>query len=80
MQQFRVYICQKYQAEKYIIHKKRDEICSHERLSDTDVIHNFRYSVPVRKLHACCQYVQECRAKPAALVTMFKAKAVYIMF
>ena len=40
------------------------------------VIQGFRDSVPVRKLHACCQDMQKFRAKQAGLVEVFKAKAV----
>ena len=38
------------------------------------VIHDFRDSVPVRKLHACCKDMQKFRAKQAVLVVLFKAK------
>ena len=44
------------------------------------VIHGFKDSVSVRKLHACCWDMQKFRAKQAALVVVFKAKAVYNRF
>ena len=40
------------------------------------LIHGFRDSVPVRKLHACCYYMQKFRAKQGVWIVVFKAKAV----
>ena len=38
-------------------------------------IHGFTDSVPVCKLHACCEDMQKFRAKKAVLVVVFKVKA-----
>ena len=40
-------------------------------------LHGFRDSVPVRKLHSCCQDMQKFQAKQAVLVVLFKAKELY---
>ena len=39
-------------------------------------MHDFRNSVPDRKLRICCWDMQKCRAKQALLVVVFKTMAV----
>ena len=50
---------------------------SKTQMRDALLIHGFRDSVPVRKLHACCYDTQKLRAKQAVLTVVFKAKAIY---
>ena len=39
IQESRVYICKKFQGEEDFISKEFDKICSHEKLSDEEVIY-----------------------------------------
>ena len=49
---------------------------SKTQMRDVLLIHGFRDSLPVCKLHTCCQDTQKLRAKQAVLIVVFKAEAI----